>query len=53
MVKAELQFQEKDKVFTTYGIRSRKHEQGQKKQATENDGEEHQRNFVYIQSLES
>ena len=53
MVKEELQFQEKDKIFTTYEIRSRKHQHGHKKQATENSDEEQQRHYVYIQSLES
>ena len=53
MVKEELQFQEKDKIFTTYERRSRKHQHGQKKQATKNSDEEQQRNYVYIQSLES
>ena len=41
-----------DKIFTTYEIRSRKHRQVQKKQATENDDEVQQRNYVYIQYLE-
>ena len=53
MVKEELQFQEKDKVFTSYERRSRQHQQVQKKQATENDDEVQQRNYVYIQYLES
>ena len=52
MVKEELQFQEKDKIFTTYERRSRKHQQGQNKQATKNDDEVQQRHYVYIQSLE-
>ena len=52
MVKEELQFQEKDKVFTSYERRSRKHQQGQKKQATKNDDEVQQRHYVYIQYLE-
>ena len=53
MVKEELQFQENDNIFTTYERRSRKHQHGQKKKATENSNEEQQRNYVYIQSLES
>ena len=53
MVKEELQFQEKDKSFTTYERRSRKHQHGQKKQAIENSDEEPQRHYVYIQSMES
>ena len=53
MVKEELQFQEKDKIFTTYERISRKHQQGQKNQAIENNDEEQQRHYVYIQSLES
>ena len=40
MVKEELQFQEKDKVFNTYERRSRKHQQGQNKKAIENNDEE-------------
>ena len=40
MVKEELQFQENDKIFTTYERRSRKHQHGQKKQARENNDEE-------------
>ena len=39
MVKEELQFQEKDKIFNTYERRSRKHQQCQKKQETQNDDE--------------
>ena len=53
MMKEDLQFQEKDKIFTTYERKSRKHKYGQKKQATENSDEEQQRHYVYIQSLES
>ena len=53
MVKEEKEFQEKDNIFTTYERRSRKHQHGQKKQATEDSDEEQQRNYVYIQSLES
>ena len=47
MVKEELQFQEKDKIFTTYERRSRKHQHGQKKKSTENSDEEPQRYYVY------
>ena len=53
MVKEDLQSQEKDKKFTTYERKSRKHKYGQKKQATEINDEEQQRHYVYIQSLES
>ena len=52
MVKEELEFQEKDKISTTYERRAMKHHHGRKKQATENNDEEQQRHYVYIQSLE-
>ena len=52
MVKEETKFQEKDKIFTTYERISRKCQQVQKKQTTENHDEVHQRNYEYIQSLE-
>ena len=53
MVKEDLQLQEKDKGFTTYERKSRKHKYGQENQATEINDEEQQRHYVYIQSLES
>ena len=53
MVKEDLQSQEKDKKFTTYERKSRKHKYGQKKQATEINDEEQQRHYVYIKSMES
>ena len=53
MVKEEKEFQEKDKIFTTYERKSRKHQQVQKKQAPKNDDEVQQKHYAYIQSLES
>ena len=53
MVKEDLQFQEKYKIFITYERKSRKHKHGKKKKATEISDEEQKRNYVYIQSLES
>jgi hypothetical protein len=52
MVKMEKEFQEKDKIFTTYERKSRKRQQVQKGQIKESDDEAQQAQYAHIQTLE-
>jgi hypothetical protein len=52
MVKREKEFEEKDKIFTTYESKSRKRQQVQKGQIKESDDEAQQAQYAHIQTLE-
>ena len=52
MVKREKEFEEKDKIFTTYERKSRKRQQVQKGQIKESDDEAQQAQYAHIQTLE-
>jgi hypothetical protein len=53
MVKMEKEFEEKDKIFTTYERKSRKRQQVQKGQIQESDDEAQQAQYAHIQTLEA
>jgi hypothetical protein len=53
MVKREKEFEEKDKSFTTYERKSRKHKQVQRGQIQESDDEVQQAQYAHIQTLEA
>jgi hypothetical protein len=53
MVIKEKEFEEKDKIFTTYERKSRKRQQVQKGQIQENDDEAQQAQYAHIQTLEA
>jgi hypothetical protein len=53
MVIKENEFEEKDKIFTTYERKSRKRQQVQKGQIQENDDEAQQAEYAHIQTLEA
>jgi len=52
MVKREKEFEEKDKIFTTYERKSRKRQQVQKRQIKKSDDEAQQAQYAHIQTLE-
>jgi hypothetical protein len=53
MVKMEKEFEEKDKIFTTYERKSRKHQQVQRGQIQESDDAAQQAQYAHIQTLEA
>jgi hypothetical protein len=53
MVKKEKEFEEKDKIFTTYERKSRKRQQVQRGQIQESDDEAQQAQYAHIQTLEA
>ena len=52
MVRIEKEFQIKDKIFTTYERKWRKHQQVQKGQIAEHDDVSQQIQYAYIHTLE-
>ena len=52
-MKEERQFQKQDQIFTTYKRNPRKYQQARNKSALEEDDESQQKQYEYIQYLES
>ena len=52
-MREEKQFQKQDQIFTTYKRKPRKYQQARNKSALEEDDEIQQKQYEYIQTLES